>query len=244
MVHLFTEADGFGKMGVNIVLPPGYQSCRLPLPFVVLLDAQNQWTNRGSWGGWHTDTIMHHLVSAHRLKPVVLVGLNSPGSRDRAYAPPPWGNAGKLADHIADSLIPNLRQRFNLARNRNWIGILGASFGGNFAVSAALFRPDTFGLCASFSAAPHAGEPLEAMVAKRQRLPMRKLYIDCGTLWAHDNPHGFGGDSTAWNLNLIKIAGARMPRSAFRGRVCTGHYHNEECWRKRVGPALRFMFGQ
>ena len=244
MITLNAGSEKIGRVNVQVVMPPSFRSCSLPLPFVVLMDSQNQWTNSGSYGGWHTDTIVQNLVISRRLKPIVLIGITSPRNRDRAYAPPPWGGAGILADYLSDELIPSIRRRFHLTTNRDWIGILGASYGANFAVSAALFRPDVFGLCASFSSAPHTGEPLSTMLEKRERLPMRKFYIDCGTKWAYDNPNGFGGDSTAWNRNLMGIASKRLPKGAFRGRVFDEHFHNEEFWRKRVGRALMFLFGR
>ncbi|MEK8022354.1 MAG: alpha/beta hydrolase-fold protein [Candidatus Hydrogenedentota bacterium] len=242
MITLSTSAPFLGHMRVEVTLPPGFRDRRTPLPFLILCDAQNQGTNRGAYGGWHTDSIALSLMRSRKLRSIVLVGLTSPSNRDRAYAPPPWGRAGLLADHIANSVIPMLRPRFKLTTDRNHIGIIGASFASNFAIEAGLFRPDTFGLCGAFSAAPHAGESLHAMVAKRQPLPFHRLYIDSGTLWAYDNPHGFGGDSTVFNRRLIELAKSRMPRGHFWGRICAGHYHNEEFWRKRIGPALQFLF--
>lgn len=244
MIRIPTTIPGVGRTTVEVVLPPGFRSFRGPLPFCILMDSQNCWTNRGGYGGWHADSIVRHLVSVRRLAPVVLIGLVSPPWRDRSYAPPPVGRAHLVADHLCNTLIPSLRHRFKLTVDRNRIGIFGASFGANFALTAALFRPDTFGLCGSFSAAPHFGESLDSMMKKRRVLPMHKLYIDCGTNWAYDNPRGFGGDNRAFNQNLMRIASRRLPGSRLRARVWRGHYHNEEWWRKRFGPAMRFLFGQ
>jgi hypothetical protein len=245
MISETIHAPDIGWLRWEVALPPGFQHLDGPLPFIILMDCQNSWTNRGSYGGWHTDSIVRSLVSRKRLAPIVLLGLQSPPWRDRCYAPPPWGKSGLLADFLCNHLIPPLRQRFKLTVDRNKIGILGASFGANFALQAGLFRPDTFGLVGSFSAAPHAGESLHSMVAKRRPyLPFHRAYIDCGTLWAHDNPHGFGGDSTQFNRELMRLAGERLPGGRLRGRVWKGHFHNEEFWRKRVGPALRFLFAK
>ncbi len=237
------HAENIGWIRWELKLPPGCARSRSPLPFVVCMDAQNQWTNQGSYGGWHTDSIVRSLIARRKLPPVALLGVHSPPRRDRTYAPPPGGGAGLLAYFIADTLIPALRDRFRLATRRDRIGIIGASFGANFALEAGLFRPDVFGLVGCFSAAPHYGESLHAMVGKRDRLPMHRLYVDAGTLWAYDNPHGFGGDSTRFNRDLVRLCAKRLPAGRFRGRIWKGHYHNEEFWRKRVGPALRFLFG-
>jgi hypothetical protein len=42
----------------------------------------------------------------------------------------------------------------------------------------------------------------------------------------------------------MRLAGERLPGGRLRGRVWKGHFHNEEFWRKRVGPALRFLFAK
>jgi enterochelin esterase-like enzyme len=245
MINLKTQGPpGVGWMDVQVVLPKGYREMRHPLPVVILMDSQDQWTNRGAYGGWHTDSIAMHLTAKRRLRPIILAGLTSSRYRDRCSAPPPDGRSHILADHIADTLLPELRRRFRITTNRDEIGILGASLGANFALQAALFRPDVFGLSASFSAAPHFGEDLGTMIAKRKHLPMKRLYIDCGTRWAYDNPSGFGGDSTRWNAHMMMLAARRLPKSHFRGRVFKGHFHNEEWWRKRIGRALVFLFGK
>ena len=76
------------------------------------------------------------------------------------------------------------------------------------ALYTGLRRPDAIGLVASLSAAPHFGKPLTAMLAEVDRLPMRKLHIDCGTRWAYDQPRM--DDSTNFNKILMAIAARKM----------------------------------
>lgn len=231
-----------GRMGVNIVLPQGFRSIKAPLPVLILMEAQNHWTNRGPYGGWHTDSSTAWLIRTRQIRPIVIVGINQPPWRDRVYAPPPWGRSGILADHIANVLLPRLRPQFRLTADRRQTGIIGSSFAANFVLEAGLFRPDAFGLIGSFSAAPHAGESLPSMLSKRNPLPFHKLYIDAGTKWAYDDPYSYGGDNTAFNRKLIEIARRRMPAKSFYGKVFPGHFHTEEFWRKRVGRAIKFLY--
>lgn len=237
-----TTVDKIGTLGVTVVLPSGYGAHHAPLPFVVLMEAQNHWTNRGPYGGWHTDSTAAFLMRTGKLRPVVLVGVNQPPWRDRVYAPPPWGRSGTLADHLADQLLPSLRKQYRLTADPRLSGVIGASFAANFALCAGLFRPDTFGLVGSFSAAPHCGESLHSMLSKRKALPFHKLYVDAGTKWAYDDPFSYGGDSTAFNRKLIDISKSKMAPRSFAGKIFPGHFHTEEHWRKRVGGALRFLF--
>lgn len=226
---------------VEVAFPPGFRNLRPPFPALILNDAQNQWTNRGAYGGWHTDSIAADLFRKGRIRPVVLVGVVSPPNRDQVYGPPPAGRADRYAHFLADSLLPVMRRRFGLSSNPADIGIMGASFGSNASIYVGLRRPDAIGLVAALSGHPHFGRPLGAILAEHNRLPMQKLYIDCGTRWAYDQPNG--DDATAFNRNLMSVARSRMPRGRFLGIVARGHFHNEEFWRKRTGRVLQFLFG-
>ncbi len=226
---------------VEVSLPPGYRHLRGPFPAAILNDAQNQWTNRGAYGGWHTDSTAAYLFRKGRIRPVILIGVYSPRGRDRVYAPPPDGKADRYADFLADTLLPSARGRFPVSRNPADVAVMGASYGSNVAILAGLYRPDAIGLVAGLSGAPHFGKPLTEILSERQRLPMRKLYIDCGTRWAYDQPRM--DDSTAFNRNVMSLAYSRMPRGRFQGHVARGHFHNEEFWRRRVGRILQFLFG-
>lgn len=231
------------EIRVEVAFPPGFRSLRPPFPALILNDSQNQWTNRGSYGGWHTDTIAADLFRRGKIRPLVLIGVVSPAWRDRVYGPPPHGSVHRYGDFLAQTLLPEMRRRFRLSPDPADIGILGASFGANAALAAGLHNPESIGNVAALSAAPHFGEPLTTTLARHRHIPLRRLYIDCGTRWAYDNPHGFGGDSTDFNKSLMGTARARMPRGDFLGIVANGHFHNEEFWRKRVGRVLRFLFG-
>lgn len=226
---------------VEVAFPPGYRRLRGPFPAAILNDAQNQWTNQGSYGGWHTDSIAADLFRKRKIRPVILVGVFSPPDRDRVFGPPPTGRADRFADFLADTLLPAMRRHIFISKNPSDIAVIGASFGSNVSLYAGLRRPDAIGMAAGLSGAPHFGKPIGDILAERRRLPMRKLYIDCGTKWAYDQPQM--DDSTAFNRNLISIARARMPRGKFLGLVARGHFHNEEFWRRRIGRVLKFFFG-
>ena len=73
-------------------------------------------------------------------------------------------------------------------------------------------------------------------------LPIRRLYADCGTRWAYDQPHR--DDSTGATREVLAIAAERgkTPGVDLLGIVAEGHYHNEVFWRKRIGRCLEFLF--
>lgn len=225
---------------VEIAFPPRYTRLYPPFSALILNDAQNHWTNRGAYGGWHTDRIAAELFQQGRIRPVILIGVYSPPDRDRVFAAPPQGAADRFTDFLADSVLPVLRRRLPISKNPADIGIVGASYGSNVSIFAGLHRPDAIGMAAGLSGAPHMGKPLPTLLAERDRLPYRKLYIDCGTKFAYDQPHM--DDATEFNRTLMNIAGARMPKGKFLGIVAQGHFHNEEFWRKRIGRVLEFFY--
>lgn len=226
---------------IEVAFPPGYRNLRGPFSALLLNDAQNQWTWRGGYGGWHTDSIAADLFRKGQIRPVILAGIISPPNRERVFGPPPQGRADRYADFLADTLLPALRRHIPISKNPSEVGIVGASFASNASLFIGMRRPDAIGLVAALSGAPHFGKPLGAILAEHRRLPMRKLYIDCGTRWSYDQPNM--DDSTAFNRNLMAIARQRMPKDRFLGLVARGHYHNEEFWRKRIGRVLRFFYG-
>ena len=230
------------QVRVAIVTPPGYDKLRGRLPVLLVNDAQNAWTNRGSYGGWHLDGIAARLFSKRQVRPIIIIGIMPPRYRDRTFAPPPEGRADRYTAFLVDTLLPHIRENYRASWRPIDIGIIGASFGANMALYAGLHRPDVITKVAAMSAATHMGKSLDHMLAERRQLPMKRLYIDCGTRWAWDNPYGFGGDHTQFNRKLMDIARHRLPSYAFRGRVHNGHFHNEEFWRKRIPGILKFLF--
>ncbi len=224
--------------------PPGFTRLSAPFPAVVLNDCQNCWTERGSYGGWHTDRIAWWLYRKGLLRPVVLIGVYPPNWRDRSFGPPPRGRIDRYADFLSDTLLPIYRKRFGIHPGPEGIACIGASYGANAALGVGILRPDAVGNIGAMSAAPHFGKPLPKWISERRFLPLRRLWIDAGNRWAYDDPYSYDGDETSWNRNLIAVARRHMHAGRFRGRIWPGHFHNEEWWRKRIGKILHFFFGR
>jgi dienelactone hydrolase len=171
---------------------------------------------------------------------LVIVGVYSPRGRDLLYAVPPAGGADRMADFLADALLPAIRARVPIAANPGRVGVIGYSFGANMALYAGLRRSDAFGLAAALSPYPHyLGPQVGHLMAERRRLPCRRLYIDCGWWIA---PKMRVPDSVDFNKWLMGIARARCERGRFLGRVVPRAFHTEASWRRRLPTALRFLY--
>ncbi len=226
---------------LQVRLPRNFSHDKI-YPVAVLNDGQNQWKNRGSHGGWHTDAVADGLIRRGLLEEIVLVGVTCHRHRNKGYLPPPLGRADLYADWLADDLLPHLRRSYPLSTNPGRIAIIGASYGANVSVYAALRRPDVFGLVGSLSFAYIKGNPEIRLIEGLHRRPFRRAYIDCGTKWAPDQPHR--DDFTAITRKLIRACSDRWMTHGkdLLGLVAEGHQHNETFWRQRIGGCLRFLF--
>ncbi|MCX6354572.1 MAG: alpha/beta hydrolase [Candidatus Aureabacteria bacterium] len=228
---------------INVMLPRDYSSTeRKPYPVAILNDGQNQWKNQGAYGGWHTDAIALDLARRGRCRDLVLVAVFSHPKRDCSYLPPPRGRADLYVRFVADRVLPELRKEINISKDRREVGIIGASFGANCALYAAVKRPDVFGVIGSFSYAHIPDDPVKAKMSSARRLPMARLYLDCGTRWSYDQPSR--DDHTGLTRDLVQIARDKkmIPEENLLGVIAEGHYHNELYWRRRIGRCLEFLY--
>lgn len=228
---------------VNIMLPRDYRPGeRGSYPVAVLNDGQNQWIHQGANDGWHTDAIACDSARRGRCRDIVLVSVFSHPRRDSAYLPPPHGRADLYVDFLADTLLPALRKEIRISDSPGEIGIIGASYGANCALYAGMYRPDAFGLVGSLSFAHVSNDPVRRSMRDAAALPIRRLYADCGTRWAYDQPQR--DDFTGTTREVIAIASekGKTPGVDLLGIVAEGHYHNEVFWRKRIGRCLEFLY--
>jgi enterochelin esterase-like enzyme len=226
---------------VRVILPRNYVA-RRAYPIAVLNDGHNVWTNQGSHGGWHADTIADGLFRKGVIREIVLVGVYGHRYRNRALLPAPLGRAHQYVDWLADELLPRLRKQFHLTTHPWETAVIGASYGATNAVYAGLKRPDVFGMVGTFSYPYLQGSAQLKQIEAMAHRPFRRLYADCGTKWSHDQPRR--DDFTSVTRKLVRICSEKWMTHGkdLLGLVAEGHYHNENYWRMRVGGCLRFLF--
>lgn len=239
LAHAFT---------VNVMRPRRYRRQEAKLPIVFLNDGQNQWTDQGMFGGWHTDTTARRLAAAGRCRDVVLAAVVMHPKRSLAYLPRPWGRAHVYADFLADVVLPGLATELPLAAEPDQVAILGSSWGAICAAYVAWRRPDVVGMVGSLSYSslglnPFTYDAVLLDLATRRAMPFRRAYFDAGERFVED-PANRRTDNTRLNeriLSLFRRKGWDAP-DRFRGFIAKEHCHNERWWRQRVGGALEFLF--
>jgi predicted alpha/beta superfamily hydrolase len=217
-------------------------------PLILFNDAQNQLTNQGMHGGWHTDTTAAHLMRAGRMQDAVLVAVEMHPDRNRAFFPAgdrkaPHGQAEIYTNFLADSLFDLLQSRYRLKRNPMTTGLIGSSNGAIHALFAGLSRPDTFGLIGCFSYAQMTPERNQKRIQQCVQPPFHKVYLDSGTRWLPHDEETQSDDNTmvTYRLRELLLQRGMVLERNLRYLLARGDAHNEHAWRRRLPGYLEFL---
>ena len=158
-------------------------------PVVFLNDGQNQFTDRGMWGGWHTDSTAARLMRAGRMRDSCARSSgDAPQSQPRLSADggmhvTPEGQAADYTDFLADQVLPQLRSRYRVAAGPGTTAIVGSSNGAIHALFAGVHRPETFSLVGCLSYARLSPEQNFMALERLTEVPLQRVYLDSGTRW-------------------------------------------------------------
>jgi enterochelin esterase-like enzyme len=234
---------------LHVVLPRDYDVVTdRVLPVVILNDGQNQFTERGMWGGWHTDSTAARLMRAGRMRDAVLVAVEMHPNRNRAYLPRgearmPQGQAAEYTDFLAEQVLPQLRERYRVASEPGTTAIVGSSNGAIHALFAALQRPETFGLVGCLSYARLQPEHNCLTLEPLTEVPVQRLYLDSGTRRGESDADGSSDDHALGTARLREMLLQRglVLEQSLRYRLAYGDAHHEGAWRHRMPGCLEFL---
>ncbi|WP_010186241.1 alpha/beta hydrolase [Sphingomonas sp. PAMC 26605] len=152
---------------VTIWLPPGYDAGRQRYGVVYMHDGQNLFDRkRSSYDKvWAADRSVLRLVAAHRIAPVIIVGIDQPGeARYRQYFPKrlyAMASPGLQADidssakgpltgdaylrFLTDELKPLIDRSYRTRTDAAHTAVIGSSMGGLISCYAFVERPQVFG---------------------------------------------------------------------------------------------------
>ena len=234
---------------VHVVLPRDYDVVAdRVFPVVILNDGQNQFTDRGMWGGWHTDSTAARLMRAGRMQDAVLVAVEMHPNRNRAYLPrgdarTPEGQAADYTAFLADQVLPQLRSRYRVASEPGTTAIVGSSNGAIHALFAGLHRPETFSLVGCLSYARLQPEQNFMALEHLTEVPLQRVYLDSGTRRGEHDPDGSSDDHALITARLreVLLQHGLVLEQSLRYRLAYGDAHNEGAWRRRMPGCLEFL---
>lgn len=248
---------------VHVFLPRSYPTGCRNYPVVYMHDGDAVFFPGAVGKTWDVQRVLEQAYAAQQLREVIVVAVH-PREREREYTHVSWlpGRAccglPAYTDYLADTLKPFVDGAYRTERGAQQTIIVGSSHGGLAAYYAATVRGDVFGRAVAMSSslwvgldALTEGGPLSTsalLQASGTGLAARpRLYLDWGLVRT-------GGTHNS----LIEA------RATTRGRELAGLLrqsygyidgvdllavedpqgeHDEDSWRRRLGPALVFVLG-
>jgi predicted alpha/beta superfamily hydrolase len=176
---------------IRVYLPPSYNtSPSKRYPVVYLLDGDQ----------WNIDNLLNNYIKSGRFEDMIVVEIGSTERRtddflpyedayvrntEASYTP----NARKFADYIVGDLIPSTDRQYRTIADRDNRAIIGASYGGLFALWAGFNYESTFSMVGAMSPSFWVADfkvfdEIAAMPKKNI-----KVWFDTGTLeWDYNLP--------------------------------------------------------
>ena len=171
-----------------IYVPPSYKNSTNRYPVVYMLDGQSVFA-----GGWETEKTLEQLVRDNKAPEMIIVGIASSNQRTSEYVPyeddwirsnfgPYQPKAGAFADFVVKEIVPYVDQKFRTLANRENRAIIGASFGGLFAMWMGLQHDAVFSMIGALS--PSFWVADYKMIADAEQFAKKdlKIWFDMGTL--------------------------------------------------------------
>jgi len=228
---LAVPSNVFGeRRAVQVYLPARFRP-RRRYPLLIVHDGHDYLRFAG------LETVLDNLIHRLEIAPMIVALTNSP-DRLREYAADP-----RQADFLADELVPALSERYPLIDRPDARVVMGASFGGVAALSAAWRRPGFYGgmLLQSGSFAfsdigKHGRGPAFDPVARFVNAfretpghPCDKIFVSCGIY-----------ESLIYeNRSLVPVLqNAQMDLRYVEAR----DGHNWDNWRDRLREGLSWLF--
>jgi predicted alpha/beta superfamily hydrolase len=235
---------------ILVWLPPGYdpnQSTRYPVLY--LHDGQNCFDAATSFAGeWRADETATELISAGKIKPIIIVAIANAGAqRMDEYTPTRdttrgAGGKGELyARFIVEEVKPFIDTTYRTLKDRENTAVAGSSLGGLISLYLGYKYSDVFSMCGVMSPSLFWDNEqlLRSIRADSSAIKREKIWLDTGT--AEGNEAVRAVENVEALTEAMKTAGLAQDRD-FVSRKYEGAEHNEKAWAARFGDVLRFFF--
>jgi enterochelin esterase-like enzyme len=199
-------------------------------------------------GGWRADRAAGALLSARRIVPLMIVGIDNAGDRARGidYLPvpdpfetaPDRPGADRYLRFVVDELMPLVNRRYPTRVGPAHTGFGGSSYGAVSAFYAAMARPGVFGrlLLESPSVGVGGGALLDR--AKSVTAWPQRIALGVGT----GEGRGGHGPSPAFETLVSILRHAGLGDDRLHVTIESGARHNEAAWAFRLPGDLAFLF--
>jgi predicted alpha/beta superfamily hydrolase len=262
----FTSATFGNTRTLRILLPDGYDAPgrrEQRYPVLYLNDGQNLFdaaTSTFTGREWRVDETVRELTGSGRIPPMVVVGIDHGGRRerfreyfpwvDRFLSPPePDPQGARYPAFLVDEVIPFVEQRYRVARDPEQRGIGGSSAGGLAAINAVVTRPGVFGRLLVESPSIYVDDAHILKTAAGVTTWPSRIALGAGTAEGAARACAPGDTAEPEVVSdlrrfvaVLRQAGVQDGRIRLTVTPCAAH--DEDAWARRLPDNLAFLYAQ
>ena len=249
---------------LRVLLPPGYDSSEnrsLRYPVLYLNDGQNLFDSSTAVLNsmeWRVDETVQAMMTAGQLPPLIVVGIDNAGRRDRfkeyfpwfdEYLTPPEPNpqGKRFPSFLIDEVLPFIEARYRVTRDPRRRVVGGSSAGALAALYAVVARPGVFGGLLVESPSLYVDNYHILTDAAAVPTWPRRVYLGVGTNESNSGQCDPNASAEPQLLQDVRRLIQTLERSGVdssrtRLVVTPCGMHNEAAWAARLPTALSFLF--
>jgi predicted alpha/beta superfamily hydrolase len=260
----FTSATFGNTRTLRILLPSGYDAPEnrdRRYPVLSLNDGQNLFdaaTSTFTGREWRVDETVRELTAAGRIAPMIVVGIDHAGRRERFREYFPWVDAfldpperdpqgARYPAFLVDEVMPFVQARYRVVRDPKERGVGGSSAGGLAAINAVVTRPGVFGRLLVESPSIYVDDAHILKVAAGVTTWPSRIALGTGTAEGAPracDPADKAEPEVVADLGrfaaLLRRAGVADARIRLTVTPCATH--DEDAWARRLPDALAFLY--
>jgi len=251
-VRSFTSRVFHNTRMLRVWLPPGYESADqrgTRYPVMYLNDGQDLFdvcTSIFNAQEWRVDETATALIQSGKLPPLIVVGIDNAGKRDRpkeylpfpddTLTPPlPRVHGKDYPKFLLDEVMPFINREYRTDPDPAKTGLGGSSYGAGIALYTVMRYPGRFGKLLLESPSLYAHDNYLLRKAARFTRWPEKVFIGVGSI---NEPV----DDVHRLQDTLRHQGLGVPRLLVVEQQ--GAAHNEEAWAQRFARALQFLYSR
>lgn len=239
---------------VIVYLPPGYaQSRKQRYSVFYMHDGQNLFDGATSFipgQEWRVDEVAQELIKAHKIEPLIIVGIYNAGSErvnEYTAAADPKYKAGGRADlygrFLVEELKPFIDKTYRTKTDGAHTGLGGSSLGGLISLYLGLKYPEVFTRIAVVSPAVWwADDHIVHFTEAQTRKPPLRIWLDIGTKEGRDAKEAEKTMNDARRLKNALMKKGWQEGTDLKYVEGENAEHNERAWAARTPQLLEFLF--
>jgi predicted alpha/beta superfamily hydrolase len=246
---------------LRVLLPPGYdEATDRRYPVLYLLDGQTLFDAADSYTThvWEVDEVVSRLLGQGAIEPLIVVGIDNPGLRERPNELLPWFDeylhpplpdpqGGRFPEFLVAEVMPLVESRYRVLDGAEHTGLGGVSYGGLASLYAVIHRPGVFGRLLIESPGLYVNDA--AVLPEAEAFDAWPGRVSLGVGTNEENREACDPDD--WSSEAVQdvlrlegiLEGKGLTEDRLLLQVALCGQHDESHYRRRLPRALSFLHG-